>query len=70
MYAHFYAHMRWTSLPLFSLILFLATFVAVVIRVLLASRRAEIDAAARLPFDSHETIHIGHAGHPVGSTHP
>jgi hypothetical protein len=61
MYAHFYAHMRWTSLPIFALCLFLATFVAVVVRVLLASRRREVEVAATLPFDSHETIH------PAGS---
>ena len=57
MYAHFYAQMRWTSLPIFALCLFLATFVAVVVRVVLASRRKEIDVAERLPFDQHETIH-------------
>ncbi len=61
MYAHFYAHMRWTSLPIFALFLFLATFVAVVVRVLVASRRREVEAAATLPFDAHETIH------PAGS---
>ena len=55
MSAHFYAHMRWASLPIFALCLFLATFVAVVIRVCLASRRREIEAAARLPFDDNET---------------
>ena len=44
MYAHFYAHMRWASLPIFALCLFLATFVAVVIRVCLSSRRREIEA--------------------------
>jgi hypothetical protein len=55
MYAHFYAHMRWASLPIFALCLFLSTFVAVVIRVCLASRRKEIDVAAQLPFDANET---------------
>jgi cbb3-type cytochrome oxidase subunit 3 len=64
MYAHFYAHMRWTSLPLFALCLFLTTFVAVVVRVFLASRRKEIDAAAQLPFDCYETTH------PARSTEP
>jgi hypothetical protein len=58
MYAHFYAHMRWASLPLFALVLFLTTFIAVVVRVCLASRRMEIDAASRLPFDQHETTHM------------
>jgi hypothetical protein len=64
MYAHFYAQMRWTSLPIFALCLFLATFVAVVVRVALASRRKEVEVAAHLPFDQHETIH------PAGSNGP
>lgn len=59
MYAHFYAHMRWASLPIFALCLFLTTFVAVVVRVFLASRRREIDVASQLPFDPHETIQAG-----------
>jgi cbb3-type cytochrome oxidase subunit 3 len=58
MYAHFYAHMRWASLPIFALCLFLTTFIAVVVRVCLASRRKEIDAASHLPFDGNETTHI------------
>lgn len=61
MYAHFYAHMRWTSLPIFALLLFLGTFLAVVVRVVLASRRKEVDVASGLIFDENETIH------PVGS---
>jgi len=54
MYAHFYAGMRWTSLPVLALLLFLGVFIAVIVRVSLPSRRREIDAAARLPFDDHE----------------
>jgi hypothetical protein len=54
MYAHFYAGMRWTSLPLLALGLFLAVFVAAIVRVWLPSRRREIEAASRLPFDAHE----------------
>jgi cytochrome c oxidase cbb3-type subunit 4 len=54
MYAHFYAGMRWTSLPVLALLLFLAVFIAVIVRVSLPSRRREIDAAARLPFDDRE----------------
>jgi len=55
MYAHFYEHMRWAWMPIFALCLFLATFVAVVVRVCLASRRREIEIAAQLPFDGNET---------------
>ena len=57
MYAQFYAHMPFASLPLLALLLFLTTFVAVVVRVTRPSRRAELEAAAALPFDSHETNH-------------
>jgi hypothetical protein len=59
MYAHFYAGMRWTSLPLLALGLFLATFIAAIVRVALPSRRREIEAASRLPFDERETITKG-----------
>jgi hypothetical protein len=55
-YAHFYAGMQWTALPLLALLLFLGTFVAVIVRVSLASRRQEIEVAALLPFDAHETV--------------
>lgn len=54
LYAHFYAGMQWTALPVGSLLLFFATFVAVVVRVSLASHRKELEAAALLPFDEHE----------------
>ena len=54
MYAHFYAGMRWTSLALLALGLFLAVFLTAIVRVWLPSRRRELDAAARLPFDDHE----------------
>jgi cytochrome c oxidase cbb3-type subunit 4 len=54
MYAHFYAGMRWTSLPLLALGLFLAVFLAAIVRVWLPSRRQEIEAASRLPFDDRE----------------
>jgi cbb3-type cytochrome oxidase subunit 3 len=54
MYAQFYAGMHWTSLPLLALCLFLITFIAAIVRVVLPSRRREIEAAARLPFDEHE----------------
>lgn len=54
LYAHFYAGMQWTALPVGALLLFFATFVAVVVRVSLASHRKELEAAALLPFDEHE----------------
>jgi cbb3-type cytochrome oxidase subunit 3 len=56
-YAHFYSGMPFAALPVLALCLFFGTFVAVVVRVSLASRRKEIDAAARLPFDDHEIAH-------------
>jgi hypothetical protein len=54
MYAHFYAGMRWTSLPLLALGLFVAVFLAAIVRVWLPSQRREIEAASRLPFDAQE----------------
>jgi len=54
MYGHFYAGMPWTSLPLLALFLFLGVFITVIVRVSLPSRRREIEAAARLPFDDRE----------------
>jgi hypothetical protein len=54
MYAHFYAGMRWTSLPLLALGLFLAVFITAIVRVVLPSRRREIETASRLPFDDRE----------------
>ena len=54
MYAHFYAGMRWTSLPLLALGLFFAVFITAIVRVWLPSRRREIEAASRLPFDDRE----------------
>jgi cbb3-type cytochrome oxidase subunit 3 len=57
MYAQFYAHMPFASLPLAALLMFLVTFLAVVVRVSRPSQRAELDAAAALPFDQHETHH-------------
>ena len=54
MYAQFYAGMRWSSLPLLALFLFLVTFIAAIVRVWLPSRRREIEAVSRLPFDEHE----------------
>ena len=52
MFAQFYAGMRWTALPVFALLLFAATFVAVILRTWLPSRRAEMDRLARLPLDA------------------
>lgn len=56
MYASFYAGMRWTALPLFALLLFLGTFLAVVIQVSLTSRRKHFQAASRLIFDDNEVV--------------
>ena len=49
MFGQFYSGMRWTALPVFALILFLATFLAVVVRTLLPAKRAELERLARLP---------------------
>jgi cytochrome c oxidase cbb3-type subunit 4 len=54
MYAHFYAGMHWTSLPVLALLLFLGVFITAIVRVSLPSRRREIEAASRLPFDERE----------------
>jgi len=59
MYAHFYAGMRFTALPLLALGLFLGTFVAVIVRVAQSSRRRELDAASRLPLDDNERVTAG-----------
>jgi cytochrome c oxidase cbb3-type subunit 4 len=50
MFGQFYAGMRWTELPVAALLLFLAVFVAVVVRICRA-RRDEVDAIARLPLE-------------------
>ena len=55
MYAQFFAGMRWSALPVFALILFLVTFLVVVVRTLLPAKRAELDRLARLPLDG-ETV--------------
>jgi len=51
MFAQFYSGMHWSVLPIFALLLFLATFLTVVVRTLLPSRRAQLDQQARLPFE-------------------
>lgn len=51
MYAQFYAGMRFTELPLFALLLFFVTFVAVVVKVTLITRRSDLESIARLPLD-------------------
>jgi hypothetical protein len=50
MFGQFYAGMRWTELPVAALLLFLAVFVTVVVRVC-RTRRDEIDVIAHLPLD-------------------
>lgn len=51
MFAQFYSGMHWSALPIFALLLFLATFLTVVVRTLLPSRRAQLDQQARLPLE-------------------
>lgn len=51
MYGHLFHGSDWTALPQLALLLFLATFVAIVIRVSLRSQRKDLDAASLLPFD-------------------
>ena len=58
MYAHFYAGMQWTNLPVFALLLFMVTFLGAIVRVSRKARRAQLDAAARLPFDENERVDI------------
>ena len=50
MFAQFYSGMHWSVLPIFALVLFLATFLTVVVRTLLPSQRAQLDEQSRLPF--------------------
>ena len=45
----FYAGMAYTGLPLFTLLLFIAMFVGVLVWVLVLRRRSDFDAVARLP---------------------
>jgi cbb3-type cytochrome oxidase subunit 3 len=51
MFAQFYSGMRWSALPVFALLLFLGTFLTVVVRTLLPSKRSELDRHSRLPFE-------------------
>ena len=51
MFAQFYAGMRWSALPVFALLLFLGTFLTVIVRTLLPSKRTELDRQSRLPFE-------------------
>lgn len=54
MFAQFYSGMRWSALPVFALILFLTTFLVVVLRTMLLVKRAELDQLSRLPLDADE----------------
>jgi cbb3-type cytochrome oxidase subunit 3 len=51
MFAQFYAHMPWTDLPVFALLLFFSVFLAVVARMLTRKQRAELESLARLPLE-------------------
>ena len=49
MYGQFYAGSRLVDFALFALLLFVAMFVAVVVRLTLVKRRSDFDAVSRLP---------------------
>lgn len=51
MFAQFYAGMSWSALPVMALVLFLATFVAVLLRTMIFAHREHIDEMARLPLE-------------------
>jgi len=57
MFAQFYSGMHGSVLPIFALVLFLATFLTVVVRTLLPSRRGQLDQQARLPFEGEIVDH-------------
>ena len=54
MFAQFYSGMRWSALPVFALLLFLTTFVVVVLRTMLLAKHTELDQLSRLPLDTRE----------------
>lgn len=62
MYAQFYAGSRLVDLPLFALLLFVATFVAVVVRTGIAKRRGDFEGISRLPLDDGRSVQGGHEG--------
>ena len=63
MYAQFYAGSRLVDLPLFALLLFVATFVAVLVRTSVAKRRGDFESVARLPLEDGQST----ASTPDGS---
>ena len=67
MYAQFYANSRLVDLPLFALLLFVATFVAVLVRTGLARRRGDFEGVSRLPLDDGRPVTRDEAreGRPV-----
>jgi len=69
MYAQFYAGSRLVDLPLFALLLFVATFLAVLVRTGMARRRGDYESVARLPLDDGQTApcaqHDAHDGRPA-----
>jgi len=56
MYAQFYAGSRLVDLPLFALLLFVVTFVAVLVRTSIAKRRGDFESMARLPLDDGRSL--------------
>ena len=51
MFAQFYAHMPWTDLPIFALLLFFSIFLAVIARMLTRKQRTQLEELARLPLE-------------------
>lgn len=68
MYAQFYAGSRLVDLPLFALGLFLATFIAVVVRSGVAKRRGDFEGLARLPLEDGAPSGGAAAAPPEGRT--
>lgn len=54
MYKQFYEGMDLTHLPLFTLILFIAVFLAAVIRMFVLHRAADYEQIARLPLGDND----------------
>ena len=51
MFGQFYAGMHWSALPLGALLLFLTTFLVVLLRTIFFAKRDEVDRLSRLPLD-------------------
>lgn len=51
MYRQFYEGMTWSDLPLFTLVLFVSIFLAVVVRLFVLHRGRDYESMARMPID-------------------